>query len=67
MDAAIEPGAKKQWKQKNISVNDIVGGCTVPVRHNALTLVGESILLKWYAESSTFTVSGKYGVLSLRK
>ncbi|KAF7948924.1 hypothetical protein EAE96_008104 [Botrytis aclada] len=65
MDAATELGAKKQWKQKKISIHDfkdIVGRCFVKIRYNSLELVGKDVILRWDAEANSFTVSGKYGV-----
>ncbi|KAF7937503.1 uncharacterized protein EAE98_001817 [Botrytis deweyae] len=68
MDAAAELGAKKQWKQKKISINDfrdIVGKCFVNIRYNSLELVGKDVILRWDAGANSFTVSGKYGVSAM--
>ncbi|TGO51729.1 hypothetical protein BCON_0155g00120 [Botryotinia convoluta] len=68
MDAATELGAKKQWKQKKISIYDfknIVGSCFVKILYNSLELVGKDVILRWDAGANSFTVSGKYGVTAI--
>ncbi|KAF7930879.1 hypothetical protein EAE99_004129 [Botrytis elliptica] len=68
MDAAAELGAKKQWKQKKISINDfrdIVGKCFVNIRYNSWELVDKNVILRWDAGANSFTVSGKYGVSAM--
>ncbi|KAF7948253.1 uncharacterized protein EAE97_003664 [Botrytis byssoidea] len=68
MDAATELAAKKQWKQKKISIQgfkEIVGSCFVKIRYNSLELVGKDVFLKWNAGANSFTVSGKYGVTAI--
>ncbi|APA10705.1 hypothetical protein sscle_06g054750 [Sclerotinia sclerotiorum 1980 UF-70] len=67
LDRATELRAKKKWKQKKISIDGFedMGTWTVTIRYNSLELVS-NILLKFDAEKNSFTVSGKYGVPSIR-
>ncbi|KAF7880837.1 uncharacterized protein EAF02_006728 [Botrytis sinoallii] len=66
MDTAAELGAKKQWKQKKINIDDfrdIVGRCYVfKVGYPPLEPVGKDVILRWDAGGNSITVSGKYGV-----
>ncbi|TGO30431.1 hypothetical protein BPAE_0005g00250 [Botrytis paeoniae] len=61
MDAATELGAKKQWKQKKISIHDFKD----VLRCNSLELVGKDVILRWGARANSFTVSGKYDVTAI--
>ncbi|KAH6667996.1 hypothetical protein B0J14DRAFT_658773 [Halenospora varia] len=57
--------SKKAWKQKKIPLEDFkctTGGLTASIRYRYLRVVGKDIILRWYKENNSFTVSGSYGM-----